>query len=189
MTKGFTLIEIMITVFILSIAIVGVYSSFSVMLVLTSSSTDRLIATYLAQEGMEIVANIRANNWLTCLTPGCYSTNLLGSNDYYWEVDYTTSPASDTLTWLKPWPSRGNCQNDTSPGDCLNVDVNGFYSYLTIGTYKQTKFKRKLTIMSLLEGSAMKVVSEVFWREKPTILNASSTQASIKVEEVLYDWY
>ena len=63
-SKGFTIIELIISIFILSVALVGIFSAFSIVTILTSDSADRLTGTYLAQEGMEIVRNIRDTNWI-----------------------------------------------------------------------------------------------------------------------------
>ena len=64
MNKGFTLIELVISIFLLCFVIIGVYNAFSIIVILTSDTSDRLTATYLAQEGIEIVRNIRDTNWL-----------------------------------------------------------------------------------------------------------------------------
>lgn len=186
MEKGFTLIEIIIAVFILSIAIVGVYSAFSIIVILTTSSSDRLTATYLSQEGMEIIRNIRDTNWLTCDDPTiCSFSSYLADVDTDCsttgcEADFTTSPSPDNASRLTQWPS-------TSDGNYLNIDVGGFYKYSIDGT--PSKFKRKLTITLLNDDHAMKVISEVIWNEKPNILNSNPTQPSVKTEEILYDWY
>src|ERR1035437_4630247 len=63
-SKGFTIIELVISISILSVAVVGIFNALSVLIILTSDSADRLTGTYLAQEGMEIVRNIRDTNWL-----------------------------------------------------------------------------------------------------------------------------
>ena len=86
--KGFTIIELIISIFILSVGLVGVFNALSVVTVLTAGSADRVTATYLAQEGMEIVRNIRDTNWLamdTCprgggeiLTPQAYIVSGFG---------------------------------------------------------------------------------------------------------------
>lgn len=63
-TKGFTLIEVMVAVFVL---IVGVLGAFTVVQNITFSSqiaSSKLTATYLAQEGIELVRNQRDSNWL-----------------------------------------------------------------------------------------------------------------------------
>ncbi len=89
--KGFTIIELVVAIFVLTLGIIGIYSAFSVMAVATSQMSERFIASYLAQEGMELVRNMRDNNWindrdwtagfdLCYLEPGCqadYKTETL----------------------------------------------------------------------------------------------------------------
>ena len=185
MQKGFTIIEVIVAIFILSVAVVGVFSAFSIIVILTSTASNRLTAAYLAQEGVETVRNIRDNNWLTRgQEPGerkwyeglepCFSAC---------EVDYKTT--GHDPNWTRSW---------VSDGAKLKIDLNGFYNYEN-GT--DTKFKRKIIIecpgspsgLCADENNDMMMVSvEVFWDEKPSILNSSGF-GSIMVEETLYNWY
>jgi prepilin-type N-terminal cleavage/methylation domain-containing protein len=178
--KGFTIIEIIIAIFILSVSIIGVYSAFSAMKVLTSGSTDKLMASYLAQEGVEIVINIRDQNWINMsIIPNVNWDDGLAENTdctHGCEVDYQTTGTA--LNPLRPW---------TSDGNYLRIDSSGFYGYSTINS-TPTKFKRKITITTL-NDHVLKVISEVFWDVKPNILNPLRTQESVKIEEVLYNWY
>lgn len=181
--QGFTIIEVIVAIFILSVAVVGVFSAFSLIVILTSNASDRLTAAYLAQEGVEVVRNIRDNNWLKEGSPE-------GSQWYdgLWrcfdaegcEVDYRTT--ADGPETVLPWAERD-----------LNI-INGFYAYDATNP-SRTKFKRQIKISCLPYGDCsggddiMKVSVEVFWREKPSILNPSGEPGSIMVEETLYNWY
>lgn len=62
--KGFTLIEILVAVFIISVGLVGISNIISQIAVYNHDLSHRLVATYLVQEGLEIVRNIRDANWL-----------------------------------------------------------------------------------------------------------------------------
>jgi len=198
-SAGFTIIELVISIFILSIAVVGIFSAFSIMVILTSDTANQLTATYLAQEGMEIARNIRDINWLNmdvcaanpACTPGSY-TWVDGFNCAAGcEADYTTTGSGSHLVKIYP-PS----------GDYLNIDSNGFYSYSTTGTVTPTIFKRKIIITEIpdVDGNPppyhiMKVIVQVSWYKKATILNSAipadtcSTSNCITTEETLYDWY
>lgn len=185
--KGFTIIELIISIFILSVAVVGIFSAFSMMNILTSDAADRLVATYLSQEGMEIIRNIRDTNWLNMdagvsgvewasginCTQGC-------------EADYTTTGSGSK--YVIPY---------SGAGDYLNINTDGFYGYAPGVT---TKFKRKITVTSVADGNnksdyIIKVVTQVSWDEKATILNSGNLAAvcgasnCITAEGVLYDWY
>jgi len=201
MKNGFTIIELIVSIFILSIGVLGVFSAFSMITILTSSTADRLTATYLAQEGMEIVRNIRDTNWLnmdgaTGDFPSCASGNDPTSNcPFSWvdgidncesfgcQADYTTG--TNVASIMNPWSDDGDYL-------FLNTDTDGFYSY--DATVTQTKFKRKITITQVTTY-ILKVNVQVSWDKKATILNSGSLAGAcsasncITTEETLYDWY
>ena len=62
--KGFTLLEMTVTVFILTVGILGMYGAITRTIAQSSEISNRLIASYLAQEGIEIVRNLRDGNWV-----------------------------------------------------------------------------------------------------------------------------
>jgi len=198
-SKGFTIIEIVISIFILSFAVVGIFSAFSVVVILTSDSADQLTATYLAQEGMEIVRNIRDTNWLNMDAPGG-SDDVYGSDDNFYfqdcgktgcEIDYTTTGSVSNP--VKPYSSA----------DYLNIDKDGFYRDSAGGA--PTKFERKIIVTPITDigeildpnkRHIIKVTVQVSWDEKANILNsgylANDCEAGkncIITEETLYDWY
>ena len=139
MNKGFTLIECIISIFILSIGIIGAFSVIVYVLSLTSSESSKLTALYLSQEGIEIVRNIRDTNYLN----GDSWNNGIGIGDK--QADYNSTDLwgySDTF---------------------LNIETaTGLYGYDS-GT--PTKFKRKI-IITPIDTDIMSVVSEVSWSEK-----------------------
>jgi prepilin-type N-terminal cleavage/methylation domain-containing protein len=194
--NGLTIIELIISIFILSIAVIAVYSAFSVMIILTSDLTDRLTATYLTQEGMEIVRNIRDANWLYIdaeCPDSCeqgWASQGLSACVGGCEADYTTGTAD------------GGSMVQLGGSEALN------YLYLTDGFYdydnlhgEKTKFKRKITITDLSGSSidsddyAMKVKVETSWDSKGSILSGSVLAGTcganncISAEETLYNWY
>jgi len=182
MNKGFTIIELSITIFILSIAVIGIYSAFSIMLILTTDTADRLVASYLAQEGAEIIRNIRDSNWIANSSTGNswdYGLSIC-QNGLSCQVDYSTA-SSYVLSW----------NGGDAGGDYLGLDPNGFYSYRG---GEQTKFRRRITIDCLPYGDCgsshiMKAAVEVFWDEKPNILRPEGGTGVIEVQDVLYNWY
>jgi len=62
--KGFTLLEVILAITILTIAVGGSFALISQTIAAVSVIQSKLIASYLVQEGMEIVKNIRDTNWL-----------------------------------------------------------------------------------------------------------------------------
>ncbi len=176
-SRGFTIIELSVAIFILSVGIIGVYNAFSSLVVFTSSSSDRFVASYLAQEGIEIIRNIRDNNWV--LLKENWKSGLADE-----DIDCSTGCQADYKTMGTAFSPLAPYVSD---GDYIKIDNDGFYSY---SSGQPTKFKRKITITPLAgQDYVMKASVEVFWDEKPSILNPSSQPGSIKVEEVLYNWY
>jgi len=180
---GFTIIELVISIAVLSVAIIGAYNAFTAMDILTSNSTDRFVAAYLVQEGVEIVRNIRDTNWI---------------NQRDWRTGLYEEEGVDCIT--------NGCQADyktfgtgTSPlvpyaGDILKMDENGFYNY---SNGVDTKYKRKIVIEPLQtpEGAddVLRVEVTVFWTEKANLFSdnpcANPESCSITAEEFLYNWY
>ena len=162
--RGFTILETTVAIFILVVALVAAISAFYGIMIATSSISSRLTAAYLAQEGIEIIRNIRDTNWLS---------------DSDWESDFADCE------------SQNGCQVDYTTGtgeiipqpytdSCLKIDLNNFYSY---SGETPTKFKRKITITHPEEQSHILNVSVlVEWEEK-------GEQYNFTVEEQLYNWH
>ena len=205
---GFTIIEVLIALFVTSIGIIGVFNVFSIIVVLSSDLTNRLIATYLAQEGMEIVRNIRDNNWLKidiCIAKqnqeeGCPASWIdgLADNKYYNNpVDCTNGCQADYAS---------ERMEIYSPTNYLNLGSNDLYTYTEDQNVLPTKFKRKITIQCIPNGEcdntdyAIKVKTEVAWDQKATLLspaisaqdalnNCAEENNCVVAEETLYNWY
>jgi len=165
--KGFTLLEVLVAIFIVSVGVGGVATIMPSLTAGSSLNQSRLTAAYLAQEGVEIVRNIRDTNWLEAHNSGG-STPLWNEGfnpcSSGCEVDYTSAAnLSPSL------PAYGS-------GRYLNIDSSGLYSY---GAGTQTKFKRKITVQSA--GDILTITVEVSWQEKGKSYNFS-------VQEKLYKW-
>jgi len=62
--NAFSLIELILAIFILTVAVFGSFALIQRIAVFAYASQNKLTAYYLAQEGIENVRNIRDNNWL-----------------------------------------------------------------------------------------------------------------------------
>jgi len=62
--KAFTMLELIVAIFVISFALLGIYSIVQEIIIYNSIASSRLIAAYLAQEEIENVRNIRDRNWL-----------------------------------------------------------------------------------------------------------------------------
>ncbi len=172
-SRGFTLLEVVAAIFILTLGLGASFSLIQQTLAAASIVESKLTAVYLAQEGIEIIRNIRDTNWLE---------QRIGMNSW-----------DDGLTGCDPC-CEGDYKTDTSPSLTLNnllqcdydqlhfLDINedGFYSYATSGSFVQTKFKRKITIET--EPGKVMISVEVEWMERGKFYN-------IEVCEDITNWY
>jgi prepilin-type N-terminal cleavage/methylation domain-containing protein len=174
---GFTLLEVIVAIFILTVGIGGSFVLIQQTISTASIVQSRLIAAYLGQEGIEIIRNIRDNNWLEQRESPPLPVWNDGMSDCQGptnccEGDYGTDmPPSKT-----PLTTVVGCDFDNLR--YLNIDSDGFYSYL-FGT--QTKFKRKILIEPI-ENNKMKVVVIIQWKQK-------SKTYEIEVVEHVTNWY
>jgi len=156
--KAFTLIETIVAVFILTSGVLGMVALINQTISIAPQSSSQLAASYLAQEGLELVRNIRDVNWLEWRQ----NTEIL------WD-DGLTSCAD-------------GCQIDFSSGELapytgefLTFRIPDPPSY----QYGYFIFKRKITIVSALDK--LLVSSEVAWQER-------GRDHVVTAETELYDW-
>lgn len=64
LNKGFTLIEVLIAIFLITVGIGGAFNLIQKTVEYSAISSSRLQAAYLSQEGIEIIRNQRDSNWL-----------------------------------------------------------------------------------------------------------------------------
>lgn len=158
--KGFTLLEMILAIAIITIGALGVFGSAARYSKLTQKERENLVAAYLCQEGIETVKNIRDTNWiesaaswkdgLTSCSAGC-------QGDF--EDNQTLSAFSAT--------------------DFLYIDgATGLYQYIASPDSNDTKtsYTRKITIVE--SGSdELQITVDVYWGGN-----------TMTVKENIYDW-
>lgn len=118
---GYTLIEVIISIAVFTIGIMGVLGLSTSNYYDARHITDRNVATNLAREGIELIRNVRDSNWLkidsnlTCAANPCtWDYGIDGTEDYVF-IDYEDSVST---------PVSSACVGD--PVDC-------------VGTYPETR--------------------------------------------------
>jgi len=174
--KGFTLLEVILAITVLTIAVGGSFTLISQTLASVSVVQSKLTASYLTQEGIELVKNIRDNNWLK------FQPWDQGLEERDYEADY------DDLS-LTECSSPCDYDHDYNL-HFLKIPDQGFYNY-DLGD--PTIFKRKITISNKEDldkdpekdpeekPDRLKVSVEVLWKEK-------GKTHSITAQEYLYNW-
>ncbi len=174
--KGFTLIETLVAVMLLSLAIAGPLTIASKSLNATLVSKDQFIAFYLAQDAIEQVRYLRDTSAL-CLAAGSSSGSCAGVTDW--------------LSRLALCVSVDGCKIDTVQdtvtscvGACttLNYDAaNHYYSY-TSGSLSPQRFIRTIKITNTVADEAVVTVT-VSWSDL-----AGVTHLPVTVRENIFRW-
>jgi len=164
--RGFTLIECLVAIFLITLGVGGAMSVVNQTTAFTQVASSRLVAAYLAQEGIEIVRNIRDTNSLKIhkgITGIDWDTGLIDC-DGGCEADY-----NDPALII-------------SADSYLKID-GGFFNY---DSGQNTTFKRKIIIQleseSYYEVDILKVRVLVSWEER-------GRTHQVIAQENLYPWW
>lgn len=165
-SKGFTIIELMVAIVILSFGIMGAYGAFFPFINATYAISYKFTGAYLAQEGLEVVRNIRDANFIKSAT---WSDGLLECS-LGCQLDYKTGTSSETLS---------NKLKAYNPSEFLKINEAGLYGY---DNGVNTKFKRKIIIDHQLGADVLKVSVIVTW-------DYNNKPFSFETVGYLYNWY
>lgn len=149
--RGFTLIETMIAVTILSLSIAGPLFTASRAIVAAQISRDQLTASYLAQEGIEYVRILRDNEYLALYPPGTLTSTTAWNN---FNASAISSCASPNICTLGPAQGNGTLPVAVCPGGTCSAS----FSLSTPGT----PFKRTLQKVNV-SSTDEKIMSSVSW--------------------------
>lgn len=167
--KGFTLLETIIALSLLSIGGFAVFNLIANTKGNMSLMSSKLQAAYLAQEGIEIIRNIRDTNWLEISSKGATIT---------WDDGLTGCEGSIDCASTDGCSVNYDTPTTTTP----NLEpYNGQFLKL-LDDEAQTKFQRKIIINALTTNPDVLEVSVIVcWKEK-------NKNSSFSVKENLYNW-
>lgn len=178
MQKGFTLIEVMIAIFVTIVGVMGIYGLVPHIFGVVEVNVSRFVAAQLAKEGIEIIRNIRDVNYLE-------ATDIANPGNA-WDEDFDNC-ASFTGGCEADY-AQVNQLTNTDPvlpvftARHLMIDSNGFFSYSSGEII--SSFQRKIIVDDCGAG-CLDVKVTVYWPKK-TFLSSEIT--SLEVEEKIYDW-
>lgn len=181
--KAFSMIEILVWIFIFSMWIVSVYSIIITTLNLNDYNKNFIIASYLAREQIELVRNIRDSNYdkiqiYNQINPSSNNHTLLFEEWKYYKIEndfnswvWFPISVSEILDFWE-WESMINTKMQNYKV-CLNN--NNFYTFDCWSTSTQTPFYKYIKIekVDYLDwvtvktiDDSFKVTSKVIWYMK-----------------------
>lgn len=175
--------EVIVAIFFIATGIIGSYILINSTIFSTTHASNKFTATYLAQEGIEIVRNIRDTNWLeNPVAPfdaglnDC-AGNCTGDDNEGCIADYTVPLFWGVNADLSD-PSSPNITGPFTNNKLLKLDPFVGYSYL-LGN--DTKFRRQINITPLINPPRLAICVWVGWEER-------GFDHIVTVSENLYDW-
>lgn len=159
-SKGFTLLEVLIAMFFITVGATAAFVLVQRVATFSLGASQKLQASYLAQEGVEIVRNMRDSNSVKTskgqTTP--WSTGLISCSAGC-QADYASASLSPYTGSFLLWNGS-------------------FYSY---ATGEKTIFQRRITIRMINEN-LMYIDSEVFWNDR-------GVSKSVDVSSRFVNWF
>ena len=167
-SRGFTLVETLIAVSIFTVSILGLLSVLTQGSINSKYAKQKLVASYLAQEGIEYVRNMRDTYVL-------YDENFVQFRNKLNSCTDINNACGFDLTF--PHDIKGCNQIN----DCkLYINNGGGYDTLSSGTY--SGFVRKVWKENVGTGQDhIKIHSDVSWVQ-------GSGSRNIRFTEDLFDW-
>lgn len=181
--KGFTLVETLVAVFLLSVAVASSMTMIQKSLQSSIYSKDEITASFLAQDVIEYIHNLRDTNYLRIAhctdnpgDPGC----------------------SPTPTWLDGLENCDNnhCTIDTTDDTvtpCISTctavlrynQTSRFYTYAAAANSSPSKFVRDVIITDINDGDVDEVDNEIKVRVTMSWRAGAGTQQIVVTEHLL----
>lgn len=175
--KGFSFIEVVISVFILLIGILAAISLLSKSMANLIDSRNQIIASQLAQEAIELVTNKRDNN---------FASGALSGFTTFPGVGTTASQCCYIINYTDPTTITGPIASDSS----AKLNYNG--SFYTHSAATSTIFNRKMSFdYDLASPTQLDVIVYVWWTNNgvfPGTSSCTTAQKCIFAKDTLTDW-
>lgn len=178
--KGFSLVEVLVSVAIISLAITGPIMVSEHNFKTSVYSREKVTAGFLATEALEYTRylitanNLKGIDWLSGLS------ECLGV-DKWCGYDPTNSVLSDKIV---------SCS--LTSNDCLLSinSANGIYTHRTGSGYVSTQFKRQVNIVDLESGTGhpnIQVIVKIIWNSQG-FKDGSLNNQELVLTEKFFDW-
>lgn len=176
--RGFSLVELLVAISILSIAILATFTAVQGSYRGTAFAEDQIVASYLGQEGIEFIRNLRDENGIKNIK--AFETG--GSVNWLTGIAQVASDPcypGKVCVIDSPLKTITSCSDEASSCPMLKYDsASGLYGYTNGWT--ATKFRRSITITSL-SATEIRVTVDVYWQ-------GQGIAKTFTVSEILKNW-
>lgn len=180
--SGFTLVEVMVAVAVLSIGLIGAANLITYNISNSAKAINKTIATNLAQEGIELVRNIRDTNWLS---GSSWDNNLVQGLGNIRRIKFFCGGLVNQN--INPAPAdidacgaacRVYTYTKISDGSkCYSDDFGNQIGY---NAPQATSFYRLITV-DKLDANSILTMANIKWLER-------GDARYLNIQEILYNW-
>ena len=199
--KGFTLVEVLVSIAIFSVSILGLLSVMASGIINTNYAKNKMIAGYLAQEGVEYMRNLRDDyiyySSQSSLSWSDFETQVIGGsmgNTLCASANGCTFNAMSVSEGDTTWPminlnisacTTSNCGSGASNGILYinSVTGNGGSYYSASGTPSDpaSMFVRQIKMIPI-SANEIKIFSTVYWTQGSNTFHTT-------LSENLFNWF
>lgn len=165
---GFSLIEVTVSIYIITMGLLGLISLVNQNLQVQYINKNSIIASELAQEGLELVRNVRDDNWRDkTLAWDDYIFNGIGNNKEF-AIDYRVKNDINTIN------------KNTGPGEAIDkplaklyLDSDGYYRHYsgTVPADAQGTIFRRIVKVYKNSDTELTFTCTVRWSERGRVHN------------------
>jgi len=200
--KAFSIIEILIWIFIFSLWLISVYAIIVTTIRINDYNSNYIVATNLAKEQIELIKNIRDSNYKVLKPFDLKNPNWDNFTDIserflawrYYKIEnifWSNFPVKvDEIIWFNEWKDELNWDM-LNYRLCIDTDINSntynMYTYDCNLDDKETEYYRFIYIDELYNdeddsynGNAYKIKSKVIWNKR--------WYHEFEINTVLADW-
>lgn len=183
--KAFTLIETMVAISILLISVIGPLEIASKGLFSAIYAKEEITAFYLAQEGVELIKNVRDTNYLVDAYTATGNTNWLSQvSECVLDATHTVGCIVDPTQFGNEVDEIETCDEITKCAPLRFNESSGIYGYDTGAGFEQSKFTRTVFIeYDPLTPNEARVVSTVSWSS-----SLLGNQKSTTLTATIFNW-
>lgn len=170
-TRGETMIEVLVALVIVIVGAIAALKLLALSIINIQLSAERVVATNLAQEGIEAVRSIRDTNWLrfagerrTCWNngnlAGCTDSSQIASGSYI----LIQNAATKRWQLATPADPKGDPLKKTATGEYSNIGTGlpAYYRKITIEYLNDTA----TAVTNNSADNVMRVTSTVGWESR-----------------------
>lgn len=174
---GFSIIEVIVAVSIIAVGFFGVTSLINLSIRLSQSASNRVVASMLAQEGVELVRNLRDSNitsvrtWLARIDPFCDP------------AAFPNAPCAIDFESLRTSTSCVICPASDLSNGKLYINSDGLYTHNGSGTptpYIRTIYLEEENPLDKV-NRRLRIISEVKYKLR-------NKEEKVSVFNYLYAW-